>query len=65
MEQRGLGVGGSVVVIDFEIRYSQLQLLMAKTPITAHYDYTDSWTVMITITSKLCRLQLLFNYIRL
>ena len=49
----------------FEIWYSQLQLLMAKTPITTHYNYTDSWTVMITITSKLCRLQLLFNYIRL
>jgi len=29
---------------------------MAKTPITIHYNYTDSWTVMITITSKLCRL---------
>jgi len=29
----------------FEICYSQLQLLMAKTPITTHYNYTDSWTV--------------------
>ena len=51
----------SVVVIDLRydvLNYNYLRL------ITTHYNYTDSWTVMIMVTSKLCRLQLVFNYIR-
>jgi len=55
----------SIVVIELRYDILNYNYLWLKPQLLYPYNYTDSWTVMITITSKLCTLQLLFNYISL